>query len=169
MKARMPGYHDYAKCRWHHSFSPFINLNLSLCFFGVFFSFRMFFNIVQLEQPTPCELDTIGDHGSEPEAFSEQLLLSRQTVGKTWWTPVSFGEQRRGKQVTFTKLRCLLILVDGWEFCEAGMLFEDHLYFGCNTSNDIWIVSRFITSSRARILKVSRWVSRWFSALSAEQ
>ena len=71
--------------------------------------------------------------------------------------------------VTFTKLRCLLILVDGLEFCEAGMLFEDHLYFGCGTSNDIWIVSRFITSSRARILKVSRWVSRWFPALSAEQ
>lgn len=37
--------------------------------------------------------DTIRDHGSEPEAFSEQVLLSRQTVGVPGGIPpVLFGK-----------------------------------------------------------------------------
>ena len=38
--------------------------------------------------------DTIRDHGSEPEAFSEQVLLSRQTVGVPGGIPpVLFGKK----------------------------------------------------------------------------
>lgn len=41
--------------------------------------------------------DTIRDHGSEPEAFSEQVLLSRQTVGVPGGIPrVLFGKKTGG-------------------------------------------------------------------------